>query len=66
MSSHNISPGPQLVRVHFDPPQTLMLISGIGPKLARVIVQLRQESGNLDLDTLEVLIRRPLSVRELD
>ncbi|KAH3815187.1 hypothetical protein DPMN_143709 [Dreissena polymorpha] len=43
-----------------------MLISGIGPKLARVIVQLRQGSGNLDLDTLEVLIGRPLSDRELD
>ncbi|XP_052239462.1 uncharacterized protein LOC127850461 isoform X4 [Dreissena polymorpha] len=64
MSSPNKSPG--LVRVNFDPPQTLMLISGIGPKLARIIVQLRQESGNLDLDTLEVLIRRPLSERELD
>ncbi|KAH3834920.1 hypothetical protein DPMN_108253 [Dreissena polymorpha] len=59
-----MSPG--LVRVNFDPPQTLMLISGIGPKLARVIVQLRQGSGNLDLDTLEVLIGRPLSERELD
>ncbi|KAH3824849.1 hypothetical protein DPMN_126703 [Dreissena polymorpha] len=44
----------------------LMLISGIGPKFARVIVQLRQGSGNLDLDILEVLIRRSLSVRELD
>ncbi|KAH3847304.1 hypothetical protein DPMN_089624 [Dreissena polymorpha] len=64
MSSPNKSPG--LVRVNFDPPQTLILISGIGPKLARIIVQLRKESGNLDLDTLEVLIRRPLSVRELD
>ncbi|KAH3887594.1 hypothetical protein DPMN_011612 [Dreissena polymorpha] len=64
MSSPNKSPG--LVRLNFDPPQTLMLISGIGPKLARIIVQLRQESGNLDLDTLEVLIRRSLSVKELD
>ncbi|KAH3734821.1 hypothetical protein DPMN_041270 [Dreissena polymorpha] len=44
----------------------MMLISGIGPKLARVIVQLRQGSGNLDLDSLEVLIGRPLSDRELD
>ncbi|KAH3825354.1 hypothetical protein DPMN_127229 [Dreissena polymorpha] len=43
-----------------------MFISGIGPKLARVIVQLRQGSGNPDLDTLEVLIKRPLSDRELD
>ncbi|KAH3713912.1 hypothetical protein DPMN_073715 [Dreissena polymorpha] len=64
MSSRNMSP--VLVRVNFDPPQTLMLISGIGPKLARVIVQLRQGSGNFDLDTLEVLIGRPLSERELD
>ncbi|KAH3725049.1 hypothetical protein DPMN_050878 [Dreissena polymorpha] len=64
MSSRNMSPG--LVRVNFDPPQTLMLISGVGPKLARDIVQLRQGSGNLDLDTLEVLIGRPLSERELD
>ncbi|KAH3794754.1 hypothetical protein DPMN_148292 [Dreissena polymorpha] len=64
MSSQNMSPG--LVRVNFDPPQTLMLISGIGPKLARVIVQLRQGSGNLDMDTLEGLIGRPLSERELD
>ncbi|KAH3803150.1 hypothetical protein DPMN_156851 [Dreissena polymorpha] len=43
-----------------------MLISGIGPKLARVIVQLRQGSGNLDLDTLEVLIGRPLVEKKLD
>ncbi|KAH3866979.1 hypothetical protein DPMN_030103 [Dreissena polymorpha] len=43
-----------------------MLVSGIGPKLARVIVQLGKRSGNLDLDTLEVLIRRPLREGKLD
>ncbi|KAH3866986.1 hypothetical protein DPMN_030110 [Dreissena polymorpha] len=53
-------------RVNFDPPQALREIYGVGFKLARVIVQLRESVGNLDIRTLEVVIRRPLSNSEID
>ncbi|KAH3819141.1 hypothetical protein DPMN_120874 [Dreissena polymorpha] len=64
-SSRNRSPVPHMIRVDFEPSQALTTISGVGPKLAQAIIHVRETAGNLERETLEVLIRQSLSEREL-
>ncbi|KAH3889511.1 hypothetical protein DPMN_013568 [Dreissena polymorpha] len=66
VSSKNRSPCRQFILVNFDPPQALREIYGVGPRFARVIVQLRESVVNPDIRTLEVVIKRPLSYNEMD
>ncbi|KAH3874534.1 hypothetical protein DPMN_037779 [Dreissena polymorpha] len=56
--------GQQLIRVNFYPPQALKAVSGVGPKFALEIVQVRESAGNFDPETLHILIRRPFTDRE--
>ncbi|KAH3782356.1 hypothetical protein DPMN_160271 [Dreissena polymorpha] len=64
-SSRNRSSAPQMIRFNFDPSQALTTISGVGSKLAKDIIHVRETTGNLEMETLEVLIRQSLSEREL-
>ncbi|KAH3820140.1 hypothetical protein DPMN_121884 [Dreissena polymorpha] len=64
-SSRNRSPAPHMMRVNFDPLQAFTTISGVGPKLVQAIIHVRETAGNLETETLDVLIRRSLSKRGL-
>ncbi|KAH3851770.1 hypothetical protein DPMN_094255 [Dreissena polymorpha] len=65
-SSRSRSSGPQLIRENFDPPEMLKAIACVGHRLARATVMFRESAGNLDPETLEVLIRPILSDNELE
>ncbi|KAH3768244.1 hypothetical protein DPMN_169456 [Dreissena polymorpha] len=40
-------------------------ILGVGPKLAKTIVQIRKHAGNLYPDSLGVIMRRPLDREDM-
>ncbi|KAH3893573.1 hypothetical protein DPMN_017721 [Dreissena polymorpha] len=50
----------RMVQVNFDPPHILTSVPGIGPKLAKAIVNLRENAGNVYPESLGILMRRPL------
>ncbi|XP_052224088.1 uncharacterized protein LOC127839741 [Dreissena polymorpha] len=50
----------RMVQVNFDPPHVLTSVPGIGPKLAKAIVNLRENAGNVYPESLGILMRRPL------
>ena len=48
------------VRVNFASPEDLRLIPGVGSRLAKNILLLRESHGILDVELLQALMRRPL------
>ncbi|KAH3779521.1 hypothetical protein DPMN_157324 [Dreissena polymorpha] len=50
----------RMVQVNFDPPHILTSVPGIGPKLAKAIVNLRENARNVYPESLGILMRRPL------
>ena len=48
------------VRVNFASPEDLRLIPGVGSRLAKNILLLRESHGNLDVELLQALMGRPL------
>ncbi|KAH3705573.1 hypothetical protein DPMN_080650 [Dreissena polymorpha] len=48
------------VQVNFYPPHILISIPGIGPKLAKTIVNLRENADHLYPESLGIVMRRPL------
>ncbi|KAH3718442.1 hypothetical protein DPMN_061246 [Dreissena polymorpha] len=65
VGSKSRSPGPQVIRVNFDPPNVLTSIPGVGPKLAKGIVGFWKNAGNLSPDSLGIIIRRPLDQEDM-
>ncbi|KAH3804437.1 hypothetical protein DPMN_132722 [Dreissena polymorpha] len=49
------------VQVNFDSPHILTSILGIGPKLAKAIVNLRENAVNRYPESLGILMQRPLN-----
>ncbi|KAH3872789.1 hypothetical protein DPMN_036012 [Dreissena polymorpha] len=66
VGSKSRSPGPQLIRVNFAPPNVLTSIPGVGAKMGKAIVHLREIAGKLSPNSLGIIIRRPLDMRLLD
>ncbi|KAH3885715.1 hypothetical protein DPMN_009711 [Dreissena polymorpha] len=56
---------PRKVRVNFDTPTRLCNILGVGRQLTQAIVLVRENTGNLEPNTLGTIIGRPLTLGDM-